>query len=245
MKRLDIAGHGLHRGHITSETSALVEKADIVFFLASDDVAGLLSDIEQVDWRPLYENEALYLDIYHQMISSVFKAGRWERGLVLVEGNSAFFTGGVIPQIAAEARRRQWEVHMYPGVSCFDTILVDLELDVDAQGLQVVDTKAMVAGRHPIHADTGCLMLQPSLWASPDRFVTPAPSEPEAYEGLRDVLLRTYPAAHSLFIVESAMDPSDPALIVRSSVAALPDHAEHLSHFASIYVPPVQEETHA
>ena len=239
MKRLDIAGHGLHRDQMTPEVRALAEAADIVFFLVSDAVVDMVPNAERVDWRPMYRNARPYAEIYGEMVDSVFRQGSWERGLILVEGNAAFFTFGVVPQVMKEARRRRWEVHMHASLSCFDAILTDLELQVARHGLQLVDGAAMAAGKHPIHGAMGCLILQPSLWSGPETFVQPPPADPEAYRGLSERLLETYPADHPLFIVESAMDPQASSLIVRSTVGTLPQHAAHISHFASIYLPPV------
>lgn len=239
MKRLDIAGHGLHRDHLTLEVQALAEAADIVFFLVADDVAALVPNAEMVDWRPSYQNGRPYAEIYAEMVDSVFRQGAWQRGLVLVEGSAAFFTAGVVPKVMEEARRRRWEVELHASLSCFDAILADLELQVGRHGLQIVNGASMVAGNHPIHGDMGCLILQPSLWDAPETFVVPPPSDAAAYRGLSDFLRGTYPADHPLFVVESAMAPQDPSLIVRSTVGTLPDHAAHISHFSSIYLPPV------
>ena len=59
-------------------------------------------------------------------------------------------------------------VEVFPGVSAFDTLLVDLGMDIADNGIQMYEATDLLLRRRPIQNDVNCVIWQPTVVGDPD-----------------------------------------------------------------------------
>ena len=83
-------------------------------------------------------------------------------------------------------------VEVFPGVSAFDTLLVDLGTDIASNAVQMYEATDLLLRRRPIQNDVTCIIWQPTVFGNP---TYPAqPYKAEQFEPLQEYLLGFYPA---------------------------------------------------
>ena len=136
-------------------------------------------------------------------------------------------------------------VEVFPGISAFDAMLVDLGVDIAQNGIQMYEASDVLLRRRPLQTDVDCIIWQPTVVGDP---TCPAgPYAPQQFEPLQRFLLEAYPADHTVHLVTSKYHP-----MLRSQVSAtrLADLARSLAGEPSIgtlYLPalsvrPIQDE---
>ena len=58
-------------------------------------------------------------------------------------------------------------VEVFPGISAFDTLLIDLGIDIAANGIQMYEATDLLIRRRPIQNDVACLIWQPTVTGDP------------------------------------------------------------------------------
>jgi uncharacterized protein YabN with tetrapyrrole methylase and pyrophosphatase domain len=104
---------------------------------------------------------------------------------------------------------------VFPGISAFDTLLVDLGMDIAFDGIQMYEATDILMRRRPIQNDVACVIWQPTVVGDPT-----CPSGPyaaEQFKPLQDYLLGFYPVDHEVVLVTSKTYP-----LIRSVVKHLP-----------------------
>src|SRR6185503_5646213 len=92
-------------------------------------------------------------------------------------------------------------VHVAPGISIFDTLLVDLGLDPGLTGMQMYEATGLLVENRPLQPDVPCLLLQ--VDAVESALFTRKPSSEKRFLRLQKHLLKFYPPTHPLVSVYS------------------------------------------
>jgi hypothetical protein len=131
-------------------------------------------------------------------------------------------------------------VHVVPGISMFDTILVDLDFDPGLTGLQMYEATALLVEERSLQSDVPCVLLQVDTVES--ALFTRAPSNAERFVRLQQHLLRFYPPEHEVIAV---MSPTFPILVPirdRFPLSDLPARYVKGAQSGTLYIPPIRKE---
>jgi uncharacterized protein YabN with tetrapyrrole methylase and pyrophosphatase domain len=202
---LYIAGAGIHPpGQLSLETvEALQSCVEIWTNIPESLHRDLPVDIAQVTkglssfykpGRPRIEN---YLEVVSHILERVLAVSRVG---YLTQGHPLIFDS-VASKLISESPLSDVSVTLLPGISCIDTILVDVIYD-PAKGLQVYEATGFVRNRIVIDPRAALLLLQPSVFDS--RTIRMPDATGPDLAPLAAALRTFYPAEHSVLFVRSA-----------------------------------------
>jgi hypothetical protein len=204
-----ILGTGiLNIWHLTREIEACLRESKQVFlvdpgFGVAEYIAGLGPKVHNLLVE--YKNGGSRLDTYRTMAARVVAAAMDTPPVSFaVYGHPTFL---VYPStlIRKAAKYLGLHVHTASAVSSFDTMLIDLDLDVGRYGLQMYDANTVLVDRRKLDPEVPCMLLQ--VDAVESAFHTVGKSRPSRFRRLQDHLLQFYPPNHVLTNVRSASFP--------------------------------------
>jgi uncharacterized protein YabN with tetrapyrrole methylase and pyrophosphatase domain len=170
------------------------------------------------------------------MADAVLEAARREPPVALaLYGHPSVF--GAPPRIVREEAARQGlSVRTLPGISCIDTLLVDLNLDPADRGLQIFEATELLLRDIPLEPTVPALILQPGSVET--RLYSDGASRPGRFTRLREHLTRFYPPSHELTICTSSWTPEDPPRQIRVPLTSIESAARELTRNVTLYLPP-------
>jgi uncharacterized protein YabN with tetrapyrrole methylase and pyrophosphatase domain len=130
-------------------------------------------------------------------------------------------------------------VEVFPGVSSFDTLLVDLGTDIAFSGVQMYEATDLLLRRRPIQNDVTCVLWQPTVVGDPT--YRPQPHTVEQFEPLQEYLLRFYPADHEAAIVTTKTHPLTRSDVQRLKLGELAAELERAPQVGTLYIPALTE----
>ena len=139
-------------------------------------------------------------------------------------------------QILAVADDLGLRVKVLPGISSFDSMIVDLQLDPGTRGVQMFETTALLLQQRPLYPDVPCFLWQ--IGSVETRLFTRAPSLPGRFVRLQNHLLKYYPADHKVKIVYSSSHPLAAPSTLEFRIDEMHLHAAHIHPGATLYLPP-------
>lgn len=139
-------------------------------------------------------------------------------------------------QILAVAEHLGLRVKVLPGISSFDTMIVDLQLDPGTQGVQMFEATGLLLQQRPLHPDIPCFLWQ--VGSVETRLFTRAKSVPERFTRLQNYLLKYYPADHRVKIVYSSSHPLAMSFVLEFPIDQMHLHAADIHPGATLYIPP-------
>ena len=240
MRRLDIVGLGIGAGSsFSADIWQRLQAADLVFSMLMPD-RGALSALK-TPYLDLHAQHAPTTPphiVYRSIIDQVLDESRsWKRAALVATGNPLLFNFPV-RQIMERARRAGWSVDCLPATSSIDAVIVDLELDVAADGLQIFDTYQILPPGLPINPGLGCLLLQVASLLDGRGYADNSPRSPEVFGPLRDHLLELYSESHPFFVVRARSSPEESSEIMLTSIGDFPRFAGRIDNNCSAYIPP-------
>ena len=141
-------------------------------------------------------------------------------------------------QILAVADQLGLRVKVLPGISSFDCMIVDLQLDPGSRGVQMFETTGLLLHQRPLYPDVPCFLWQ--VGAVETRLFTRAKSVPERFTRLQKHLLKYYPADHKAKVVYSSSHPLADSTILEFRIDEMHLHAEQIHPGATLYIPPAK-----
>jgi uncharacterized protein YabN with tetrapyrrole methylase and pyrophosphatase domain len=126
-------------------------------------------------------------------------------------------------------------VEVFPGVSSFDTLLVDLGIDIAFNGVQMYEATDLLLRRRPIQIDVTCIIWQPTIFGDPTY-----PTEPytaEQFKPLQDYLLRFYPADHEAILVMTKTFPLTRSVVQHLPLRDLAAKLQRAPQVGTLYIP--------
>ena len=130
-------------------------------------------------------------------------------------------------------------VEVFPGISSFDTLLVDLGIDIALNGIQMYEATDLLLRGRPIQSDVTCVIWQPTVVGDP---TSPAqPHTAEQFKPLQEYLLRFYPADHGAAIVTTKTYPLTRSVVQRLQLDDLAVELERAPLVGTLYIPPLSE----
>lgn len=212
--------------------------ADHSLYLGADaDLGRYLSTVtgrEVKSVNDLYHESARDLDNYERIVARVTEG--------LVEGRTYAFgvpgSPGVGVTLVDLLRGRLGsQVEFYPGISSFDSVLLDIAVDPLERGCVVVDANRLLLFDFDHDPRLGMLIYHSSsVGTSRTNFREPWRSN--RLELLQQKLLTVFGAARRVEIVRSRSGPQDPGLRLGTTVAELGDHVRSIDYASTLYVYP-------
>lgn len=235
--RLIVVGTGIQLvSHMTLGAKSWIEQADKVLFGVADPAAAewlqtLNPTAESLQYDRSRERRR---DTYDRMVDQILQA--------LAAGGTvcAVFYGhpGVFVYVAhaamRQARAAGYEVQMLPGVSAEDCLVADLEFDPARYGCQSFEATDFLIRRRRFDPSAALILWQIAFignlgFYSNDGHV-------HGLTVLAEELSAVYGPAHEVVVYEAAVYPVCPPVIVRVSLAELPQAP--VSTISTLYVPP-------
>jgi uncharacterized protein YabN with tetrapyrrole methylase and pyrophosphatase domain len=129
-------------------------------------------------------------------------------------------------------------VEVFPGVSAFDTLLVDLGVDVALNGVQMYEATDLLLRRRPIQSDVTCIVWQPTVVG--DLTYRVKGSTIEQFTPLQEYLLLFYDADQEAAIVTTKTHPLTRSVVQRLALRDLAAELTRAPAVATLYIPPRQ-----
>jgi uncharacterized protein YabN with tetrapyrrole methylase and pyrophosphatase domain len=130
-------------------------------------------------------------------------------------------------------------VEVFPGVSSFDTLLVDLGTDIALSGIQMYEATDLLLRRRPIQSDVTCVIWQPTVVGDPTYHTEPYTAD--QFTPLQEYLLRFYPADHAAAIVTTKTYPLTRSVVQRLQLGNLAVELQRAPKVGTLYIPPLSE----
>jgi hypothetical protein len=128
-------------------------------------------------------------------------------------------------------------VHVVPGISIFDTVLIDLGLDPGLTGFQMYEATALLIEERILQPDVPCLLLQVDTVES--ALFTRRQSRPNRFVRLQQHLEKFYPPDHEVISVLSSTFPILVPIRQKFPLRRLAHEYAKGTHSGTLYIPPL------
>jgi uncharacterized protein YabN with tetrapyrrole methylase and pyrophosphatase domain len=240
---IGIVGTGIVGAHqLTREAEEVVRRCRLTFVIESgyglpEYLGGLSRNVTELG--SLYEPGRDRLHTYHRMAAAVVAAAVEEPPVCLATYGHPWIYCYPTTLISRAAPLLGLHVEVFPGVSSFDTLLVDLGIDIAVTGVQMYEATDVLLRRRPIQPDVACVIWQPTVVGDPTYH--PQPYTAEQYEPLQNYLLGFYPAEHEAVLVTTKTFPLTRSVVQRLPLGELAAELEAAPPVATLYIPPLGE----
>jgi len=222
--RLRCVGVGmLLGGHLTPSARNAIESADVVFVAVSDALVEMWVQHMHPDVRSLQPHyragtsrRLSYLAMCEEILVEV-RSGK--SVCAAFYGHPGVFAW-VAHEVIRQARIEGLSANMEPGISAEDCLYADLGIDPGTHGITHVEATQLMLFTHQIDVSGYLVLWQVGVAGdrSLKRFATG-----QAYrEILLEVLLRFYPASHSIIIYRAATSALYDPRILQVMLGELP-----------------------
>jgi precorrin-3B methylase len=240
---IGIVGTGIVGTHqLTREAEEVIRRCRRTFVIDSgygipDYLRTLCPEVTELG--ALYEPGQDRLPTYRRMAAEVVSAAVDAPPVCLATYGHPWVYCYPTTLITRAAPLLELHVEVFPGVSSFDTLLVDLGTDIAANGIQMYEATDVLLRRRPLQSDVACIIWQPTVVGDPT--YRPEPHPAEQFEGLQDYLLRFYPPQHEVAIVTTKTHPLTRSIVQRLQLGDLAVELERAPPVGTLYIPPLSE----
>lgn len=240
---IGIVGTGIVGTHqLTREAEEVIQRSNHTFVIASG--YGITEYLETLcarvtDLSYLYEPGMNRLPTYHRMAAEVVSAALVEAPVCLATYGHPWVYCYPTTLINRAAPLLGLHVEVFPGISAFDTLLVDLGTDIANSGIQMYEATDLLLRRRPIQSDVTCVIWQPTVVGDP---TCPAgPYASRQFEPLQEYLLRFYPPDHEVKLVTSKTHPLLRSTVQSLNIGELARVLEGAPGVGTLYIPRLAE----
>ncbi len=240
---IGIVGTGIVGTHqLTREAEEVIRRSRRTFVIDSGyGIPEYLETLcpEVTELGTLYEPGKDRLPTYRRMAAEVVSAAVAESPVCLATYGHPWVYCYPTTLITRAAPLLGLRVEVFPGVSSFDTLLVDLGTDIAPNGIQMYEATDLLLRRRPIQNDVTCVIWQPTVVGDPT--YRPEDYTAEQFEPLADYLLGFYPPDHEVTIVTTRTYPLTRSVVQRLPLRDLAAELERAPRVGTLYIPPVAE----
>lgn len=240
---IGIVGTGIVGTHqLTREAEQVIRHCRRVFVIdagygVADYIATLCPEVEPLGG--LYEPGKDRLGTYHRMAAKVVAAAVDRPPVCLATYGHPWVYCYPTTLIARAASLLDLHVEVFPGISAFDTMLVDLGIDIASAGVQMYEATDVLLRRRPIQSDVACVIWQPTIVGDPT--YPDQPSSVEQFKPLEEYLLRFYPDDHEVSLVTTKTFPLLRSVVSRLRLCDLAEELVRAPKVGTLYIPAVAE----
>jgi uncharacterized protein YabN with tetrapyrrole methylase and pyrophosphatase domain len=235
-------GLGMTLGaHITPISRNFIEKADVVFVAASNQL------IEE--WVKTMNKNVISLQVHYQQGISRMVTYRNMVEVMLEEVRAGKQVCGAFyghPGVFAwpphesikQAQAEGFKAHMEPGISAEDCLYADLGIDPGKVGCAHFEASQFLFNHRPFDPSAYLVLWQIAM--AGDKAMKSFETKPEQRQLLVDLLLKTYPSEHEVVLYECPVLPIEEVVINRVPLAQLADQPVNLK--STLLIPPMKEK---
>lgn len=238
---IGIVGTGIVGTHqLTREAEEVVRRSKRTFVIDSgygipEYLATLCPVVTELG--PLYKPGRNRLPTYRNMAAEVVSAAVADPPVCLATYGHPWVYCYPTTLITRAAPLLGLHVEVFPGVSAFDTLLVDLGTDIAFNGVQMYEATDLLLRRRPLQTDVTCIIWQPTVVGDP---TCPADAyTAEQFRPLQDYLLRFYPADHEASLVATKTFPLMRSVVQRLRLGDLAMELAGAPGVGTLYIPAV------
>ena len=218
-------GLGMTLGsHITPLSRNYIEKADVVFVAASNNlvehwVQGMNGNVRSL--QSYYQEGVSRMTTYRQMVDAIMQEVRANKQVCgAFYGHPGVFAWAPHESIK-QARIEGFQAHMEPGISAEDCLYADLGIDPGKYGCSHFEATQFMF--HSKLFDPTAYLVLWQVGIAGDKTLTKF-STPAAYrQMLVDILLKTYPEDFIITLYECAVLPIEKTIIKQIKLIELID----------------------
>jgi precorrin-3B methylase len=240
---IGIVGTGIVGSHqLTRESEEVIRRSKRIFLIESgygisDYLNSLCPNVTSLG--PLYERGKDRLLTYRKMAAEVLAAAVEDPPVCLAAYGHPWVYCYPTTLITRAAPLLKLRVSVFPGISAFDTLLVDLGIDIGPNGVQMYEATDLLLRRRPIQNDVTCIIWQPTIVGDP---TYPAePSRTEQFTPLQEYLSSFYPIEHEVALVTTRTHPLTRSVIRRFKLSELTTELVKAPPVATLYIAPLSE----
>jgi uncharacterized protein YabN with tetrapyrrole methylase and pyrophosphatase domain len=238
---IGIVGTGIVGAHqLTREAEEVIRRCRRTFVIESGyGLPEYLEDLspQVTELGHLYEPGKDRLHTYHRMAAEVVAAAVEGPPVCLAAYGHPWIYCYPTTLITRAAPLLGLHVEVFPGVSSFDTLLVDLGIDIAQAGVQMYEATDVLLRRRPLQSDVACVIWQPTVVGDPTYH--PQSYTAEQFTPLQDYLLGFYPSGHEVALVATKTFPLTRSVVRRLPLGELAAELENAPPVATLYIPPV------
>jgi uncharacterized protein YabN with tetrapyrrole methylase and pyrophosphatase domain len=240
---IGIVGTGIVGTHqLTREAEEVIRRSKHTFVIDSgygipDYLRTLCPEVTELG--TLYEPGRNRLPTYRRMAATVVSAAVADSPVCLATYGHPWVYCYPTTLIARAAPLLGLHVEVFPGVSSFDTLLVDLGTDIALNGIQMYEASDLLLRRRPLQNDVTCIIWQPTVVGDPTYRAQPYTTE--QFEPLQEYLLQFYPAEHGVKIVTTKTFPLTRSVVQHLELGDLAAELELAPQVGTLYIPPLNE----
>lgn len=240
---IGIVGTGIVGSHqLTREAEEVIRRCKRTFVIESGyGIPEYLATLcpEVIELGALYEPGMNRLLTYQKMAAQVVSAAVADPPVCLATYGHPWVYCYPTTLITRAAPLVGLHVEVFPGISSFDTLLVDLGTDIAFSGVQMYEATDLVMRKRPIQSDVTCVIWQPTIFGDPT--YPTGPFAAEQFKPLQEYLLHFYPADHEAALVMTKTFPLMRSVVHRLKLCDLATELERAPRVATLYIPELGE----
>ncbi len=240
---IGVVGLGIVGTHqITREVEEVLRNCRKTFVIGSGyGITEYLDELcpEVASLAELYQPGKSRMPVYRKMAAEVIAAALEEPPVCLAAYGHPYVYCYPTTLIQYAAPLLDLHVEVFPGISAFDTLLVDLETDLAFDGVQMYEATDLLLRQRPIQDDVTCVIWQATIVGDPT--YPNKPPTAKDFEPLRDYLLRFYPADHEITLVMTKTFPLLRSVVQRFPLERLAEELEAAPVVGTLYIRPTRQ----
>jgi len=240
---IGIVGAGIVGTHqLTREAEEVIRRSRRTFVIESgfglpEYLRTLCRDV--TDLGSLYVPGQDRLPTYRKMAAEVLSAAIADAPVCLAAYGHPWVYCYPTTLITRAAPLLNLRASVFPGISAFDTLLVDLGIDIGPNGVQMYEATDLLLRRRPIQPDVMCVIWQPTVVGDPT-----CPAQPHSIEQFRPLqtyLEGFYPGSHEVSLVTTRTHPLTRSIIRRFNLSELATELVSAPPVATLYIAALDE----
>jgi uncharacterized protein YabN with tetrapyrrole methylase and pyrophosphatase domain len=238
-----VVGIGIVGAHqLTREVDEVIRRCKRTFVIDSgygipEYLETLCPDVKSLG--PLYERGKSRMPTYRRMAAEVVSAALSTPPVCLAAYGHPWVYCYPTTLIHWAAPLLDLHVEVFPGISSFDTLLVDLGTDIAFDGMQMYEATDLLLRRRPIQNDVTCVIWQATIVGDPT--YPERRHKVEQFRPLEEYLLRFYPADHEVTLVMTKTFPLLRSIVQRFPLRELAVELERAPQVGTLYIPAARE----
>jgi uncharacterized protein YabN with tetrapyrrole methylase and pyrophosphatase domain len=238
---IGIVGLGIVGTHqITREAEQVIERSKRTYVIESGyGITDYLKTLcpEVTSLGSLYERGKSRLPTYRKMAATVVAAALNEPPVCLAAYGHPWVYCYPTTLITRAASALKLHVEVFAGISAFDTLLVDVGIDVALDGVQMYEATDLLLRRRPIQNDVACVIWQSTILSDPT--YPDKPYNAQHFDPLQHYLKCFYPADHEVILVVSKTFPMLRSIVRRFPLKHLATEIQRAPPLATLFIRPV------
>lgn len=243
-KLFDIALTGIGIGGFEQVTLATLEafqSARIILHLTSHHnrlkkICKNVVNLEKKYWTGEED-----VEVYGRLADLLLSEAGNGPGVVAVgDGHPAYYDD-VTWDVYRRGRKRGLDVRIFPAISCLDSMAANCGLEINSNGLQILDAPTMVDWDQKINPHLDSLIMQIG-WFGTSSLVNMLSSRKGVLTPVVKHLTRYYPADHPVRLMRAPYDRTESPTVITTRLGALDSHHRKIVTSMCLFIPALNDD---